>query len=122
MKCPRCGGDGARCALTPGGITRVCAACGTPLESEPAEDPAVSVPPGQRPTKASSAEPQPATRLTPRDVVRQAKRERTALRKSVAAMKRALKRDSEKLAELERLLDAAANRRPAVVRAIRTPA
>jgi hypothetical protein len=127
MACPACGSDLVMAVLKPGiGIVRQCGSCSVALASDEPEPvtpytPAEPPKPAPRPAPAAVAAP-PRAKLTARSVVADAKAEARALRKSIAAHERALTRERRQLAALDRLLDAAAGKPRAVVRAIRTTA
>lgn len=125
MACPACGADHVMAVLKPGiGIVRQCGACGVALASDEPEPATPYTPPEQSKAapKPRPAAKEPRRRLTERSVIAEARAEASALRKSIRAHEKALTRERRQLAGLDRLLDAAAGKPRAVVRAIRTTA
>ncbi len=124
MSCPACGHEAVRVAMRPDGMVRMCAMCAVALPAESPPEP-VSTPKAQTPQsapKTPTAGRREAKRTTASEVIRQAKTEAARLRRSIRAHERALATERKQLAALSRLLDAAADKRPAVVRQIRTTA
>jgi hypothetical protein len=113
--------------MTEAGKVRTCANCHRPVDAPVAVIVSTVVPPHPevKPRARNVAVTKPESRerpLTTRSIVALAKREAAELRRSIAAHERALRRERERLSQITRLLDAAAESPRAVVRPIRTTA
>lgn len=110
--CPKCGGKGQSIQiLATGEIQRKCADCSEPLSAPMAVANAKLAPWAEQAPEPAPAAVVPPTkaqpRLTQRQIVSEARKERTATRKLVRQLQKQIKAEEKHLAELDRLLDAA---------------